>query len=107
MLYLKNISQPQILFIPRDGSKDTGNLTLEVLSTIDKTLRTFNVIDNASSDLYFNVSLSLPEDMPIGEHEYTLLNGPMVLSKGLLILTEDVTNTEYQKTITYEQYIAD
>lgn len=107
MLYLKNISQPQILFIPRDGSKDTGNLTLEVLSTIDKTLRTFNVIDNGFSDLYFNVSLSLPEDMPIGEHEYTLLNGPMVLSKGLLILTEDVTNTEYQKTITYEQYIAD
>lgn len=107
MLYLKNILQPQILLIPRDGNKDTGNLTLEVLSTIDKTLKSFDVIDNDFSDLYFNVSLSLPEDMPIGEHEYTLLNGPKVLSKGLLILTEDVTNTDYQNTIQYEQYFAD
>lgn len=107
MLYLKNISTPQILFIPRDGSGVSGNLTLKVKSTINREEWSFNVIDNASSDLYFNVSVSVDDEMPSGEYEYTLLDGQLTLSKGLLIKGEVDETMDYQNTIEYEQYYAE
>lgn len=107
MLYLKNISQQQNLFIPRDGSKVTGELVLKVCSTIDKTMTSINVTDIEFSDLYFNVAVSLPEYMPLGEYEYGLYDGPTILSSGLLIVLGEENKTEYQTSVTYEQYTAE
>ena len=98
MIYLKNISTPQVIFIPR-CMEANGGLVLSLKSTIIL----LNVIDAATSDLYFRVSVMLPADVPSGEYEYDLSDDTGELSTGLLIVGELSSPTEYKKVIQYEQ----
>lgn len=105
MLYLKNITDPQELMIPRDYTQTSArSFSLLMTSTIDKISRSFNVLDDGSSDHYFKVSVSLPAGMADGEYCYSLLESGMIRSCGLLILGENERASEYNKTISYEQY---
>ena len=53
MLYLHNITEAQALFIPKDGIRDTGDLSLYAKSTIDLDRKfDVHVIDLDTSDLY-------------------------------------------------------
>ena len=103
MIYLKNISTPQVIFIPR-CMEANGELVLSLKSTINQSVTLLNVIDAAISDLYFRVSVILPADMHSGEYEYALSDGKKELSTGLLNVGESSSPKEYNKVIQYEQY---
>lgn len=102
MIYLKNISTPQVIFIPR-CMEANGGLVLSLKSTINQSVILLNVIDAATSDLYFRVSVMLPADVPSGEYEYALSDDTGELSTGLMIVGELSSPTEYKKVIQYEQ----
>lgn len=102
MIYLKNISTPQVIFIPR-CMEANGGLVLSLKSTINQSVILLNVIDAATSDLYFRVSVMLPADVPSGEYEYALSDDTGELSTGLLIVGELSSPIEYKKVIQYEQ----
>lgn len=105
MIYLQNISESQVLFVPKNGSVPGGSLVFKAKSTIDlETEILQDVIDLNTSDLYFNIAVSLPGGLPNGEYEYTLTDGVQVLSTGLLIIGESASASQYNKEITYEQY---
>lgn len=104
MLYLKNITDSQDLRIPRDGNMTTGFKSLILKSTIDQDERIFNISSSGNSANYFEFKITLQDNMPNGEYEYTLKDGGLVLSRGLLILGDVESHEEYNKTITYEQY---
>lgn len=105
MLYLKNITDPQVLMIPRDYVQTSArSFSLLMTSTIDKISRSFDVQDDGTSAHYFKVSVSLSAGMSDGEYVYSLLESGMIRSCGLLILGENVRATEYNKIISYEQY---
>lgn len=105
MLYLKNISEAQVLFIPKGEQVAEGDLTLTLNGTISRELAATIVSDLHTSDLYFRVAIALPEDTPSGEYEYTLSDIKGVLSTGLLqVEHSSATIDEYENTITYEQY---
>lgn len=80
-----------------------GGLVLAVKSAINQSVIQLNVIDVATSDLYFKISVMLPADMPSGEYEYVLSDYMGELSTGLLIVGELSSPTEYKKVIQYEQ----
>ena len=105
MIYLQNITESQVLFIPKSGATPQGDLVFKAKSTIDLDVEINQVVtDLQTSDLYFNLAVSLPESLPNGEFEYTLAVADIVLSSGLLVVGENFHPSEYNKDITYEQY---
>ena len=103
MIYLKNISESQDVFVPK-GKLAEGGLVFAIKGVISHAEISMNVFDLGTSDLYFRFSLLLPEGIPAGEHEYTLSDENGVLSTGLLIVGEPSSPIEYDKMIQYEQY---
>lgn len=104
MIYLKNISDAQVLMIPRNGEGVTGDLTLIVTSTIDLVKHSIIVHDLGTSEHYFHLSAVVPEGSANGEYQYELLDGSTLLSSGLLIIGSPQNPYQYEKTITYQQY---
>ena len=103
MIYLKNISTSQEVFIPK-CSDANGVLTLVLKNTVDLVAFEQDVEDANTSELYFKVNIELPTDIASGEYEYSLMDDAGVISTGLLVVGESFSPTEYNKTIQYEQY---
>lgn len=102
MIYLKNISKQQEVFIPK-GVETRGALVLRLHNTINQSVIRMDVTDSRDSDLYYIISLQLPADMQSGEYEYSLLDDAGVVSTGLLIVRESSSPIEYNNVIQYEQ----
>lgn len=106
MIYLQNIRTPQVLFVPKSGETPSGELVFKAKSTIDLDTKIEQAVsDLGTSKLYFNLAVSVPENIPNGEYEYTLEASGQVLSSGILIVGDiPALSYEYEKSITYEQY---
>ena len=107
MIYLQNTTESQVLFVPRNGAESSGELTLKARNTLDQDFIIDRVLDLKTSDLYFNLAITLPEDCPDGEYEYALMDDNIVLSTGILVLQSADARTDYDKDIVYEQYRAE
>ena len=104
MIYLKNISDAQILMIPRNGEIVTGEMTLMMRNTTDLQETTLSVTDLNTSGLYFNLAVSLPGGLADGEYQYSLKNGNIQVSCGLLYVGDLQSPSQHETTITYKQY---
>lgn len=104
MIYLTNISDAQILMISRNGGIVTGEMSLVLRNTTDQQETTLSVTDLNTSGLYFNLAVALPEGIADGEYQYTLKNGNIQLSCGLLYIGDLQSPSQYERTITYQQY---
>lgn len=104
MIYLKNISDAQILMIPRNGEIVTGKMTLLMRNTTDLQETTLSVTDLNTSGLYFNLAVALPGGLADGEYQYSLKNGNIQVSCGLLYVGELQSPSQHETTITYKQY---
>ena len=104
MIYLKNISDAQILMIPRNGGIVTGEMTLVMRNTTDLQETTLSVTDLNTSGLYFNLAVSLPGGLADGEYQYSLKNGNIQVSCGLLYVGNLQSPSQHETTITYKQY---
>lgn len=108
MIYLKNITDAQVVYLPKHSSGEVdGELVFTARSTIDlDTPVDIPVISINLSPLYYQIGVVLPSGLAAGEYEYTLLLGSESLSTGVMQIGEydGVVTEEYDKTITYEQY---
>ena len=104
MIYLKNISDAQILMIPRNGGIVTGEMTLVMRNTTDLQETTLSVTDLNTSGLYFNLAVALPGGLAYGEYQYSLKNGNIQVSCGLLYVGDLQSPSQHETTITYKQY---
>ena len=104
MIYLMNISDAQILMIPRNGEIVTGKMTLLMRNTTDLQETTLSVTDLNTSGLYFNLAVALPGGLADGEYQYSLKNGNIQVSCGLLYVGELQSPSQHETTITYKQY---
>ena len=104
MIYLKNISDAQILMIPRNGSIVTGEMSLVMRNTTDQKETTLSVTDLNTSGLYFNLAVALPGGLADGEYQYSLKNGNIQVSCGLLYVGDLQSPSQHETTITYKQY---
>ena len=111
MIYLDNTTDAQAVLIPRNGDTPAGDITLTARNTVDLTTPiAVGVLDLKTSQLYYNVSLVLPEGLPDGEYQYELTAGGETLASGLLGIgvqprcTDPERVVEYKKDITYQQY---
>ena len=104
MIYLKNISDAQILMIPRNGSIVTGEMSLVMRNTTDQKETTLSVTDLNTSGLYFNIAVALPGGLADGEYQYSLKDGNILVSCGLLYVGNLQSPSQHETTITYKQY---
>ena len=104
MIYLKNISDAQILMIPRNGGIATGQIALVMRNTTDQQETTLSVTDLNTSGLYYNLAVALPEEIADGEYQYTLKDSNIQVSCGLLYIGDLQSPSQYKRTITYQQY---
>lgn len=104
MIYLKNISDAQILMIPRNGEIVTGEMSLVMRNTTDQQETTLSVTDLNTSGLYFNLAVALPGGLADGEYQYSLKNGNIQVSCGLLYVGDLQSPSQHETTITYKQY---
>ena len=105
MIYLQNITDSQVVFVPKNGAVPSGDLVFKAKSTIDLAVEVSQgVIDLQTSDLYFRIAVTLPDGLPNGEYEYSIMNGDTILASGLLVIGENSHPSEYNKEIQYEQY---
>lgn len=104
MIYLTNISDAQILMIPKNGGIVTGEMSLVMRNTTDQKETTLSVTDMNTSGLYFHLAVALPEGIADGEYQYTLKNGNIQVSCGLLYIGDLQSASQYERTITYQQY---
>ena len=104
MIYLQNTTESQVLYVPKNGTEASGELTLQVRNTIDQDFVIDQVLDLNTSYLYYNLAIALPAGCPDGEYEYALMDDGIVLSTGILILESSQSRNEYNKDIEYEQY---
>lgn len=105
MIYLQNTTESQVLFAPKPGEVPTGDLVFKAKSTIDLATEVNMVVtDLKTSNLYFNLAVTLPAGLPNGEYEYSLSVSDVQIASGLLVIGENSTPSEYNKEIEYEQY---
>ena len=104
MIYLKNISDAQILMIPRNGEIVTGEMSLVMRNTTDQQETTLSMTDLNTSGLYFNLAVALPGGLADGEYQYSLKDGNIQLSCGLLYVGDLQSPSQHETTITYKQY---
>lgn len=104
MIYLKNISDAQILMIPKNGGIVTGEMTLVMRNTTDLQETTLSVTDLNTSGLYFNLAVALPGGLADGEYQYSLKNGDIQVSCGILYVGDLQSPSQHETTITYKQY---
>ena len=104
MIYLKNISDAQILMIPRNGEIVTGEMALVMRNTTDLRETTLSVTDLNTSGIYFNLAVALPGGLADGEYQYSLKDGNIQLSCGLLYVGDLQSPSQHETTITYKQY---
>ena len=104
MIYLKNISDAQILMIPRNGEIVTGEMALVMRNTTDHQETTLSVTDLNTSVLYFNLAVALPGGLADGEYQYSLKNGDIQVSCGIIYVGDLQSPSQHETTITYKQY---
>lgn len=104
MIYLKNISDAQILMIPRNGGIVTGEMSLVMRNTTDQEETTLSVTDLNTSGLYFNLAVAIPGGLADGEYQYSLKDGNIQVSCGLLYVGDLQSPSQHETTITYKQY---
>ena len=104
MIYLKNISDAQILMIPRNGGIVTGEMSLVMRNTTDQQETTLSMTDLNTSGLYFNLAVALPGGLADGEYQYSLKDGNIQVSCGLLYVGDLQSPSQNETTITYKQY---
>ena len=104
MIYLTNISDAQILMIPRNGEIVTGEMSLVMRNTTDQQETTLSVTDMNTSGLYFNLAVALPGGLADGEYQYSLKNGNIQVSCGILYVGDLQSPSQHETTITYKQY---
>lgn len=104
MIYLKNISDAQSLMIPRNGEIVTGEMSLVMRNTTDHQETTLSVTDLNISGLYFNLAVALPGGLADGEYQYSLKDGNIQVSCGLLYVGDLQSPSQHETTITYKQY---
>ena len=104
MVYLKHITDIQMMYIPKEGRNAKGDVFFKAWSTINQFGFSFDAAEENSSLLYHKVLVELKDNIPAGEYEYTLSDEVGELSTGLLVIGDLENPIEYNKVTEYEQY---
>ena len=103
MIYLKNISTPQMIFIPKSRETE-GSLVFSIKSIINHSVSVNASVVDLQSELFIQFPVELPADTNTGEYEYELTDDAGLVSTGLLVIEGESVVYEHNLSVQYEQY---
>ena len=103
MIYLKNISTPQMVLIPK-GRETVGSLVFSIKNTINLSVSVNASVVDLQSKLFILFPVELPADINTGEYEYELTDDAGLVSTGLLVIEGESVVYEHNLSVQYEQY---
>lgn len=105
MIYLKNTTESQTVYIPRNRGERTA-LRLTLFSQMDKRAIYDGAVENVGKhSLYFAVSFALQAKQSEGEYSYTLYSGKTAVAQGIAVIGDyERENPQYDRKREYEQY---
>jgi hypothetical protein len=104
MIYLRHTTDLQMLYIPKEGRKATGNVQMTAYSTINQSGFSFAAVDEDTSLLYHKIIIELADNVQPGEYRYSFSDEIGELSSGLLVIGDLQNPIEYINETEYEQY---
>ena len=104
MIYLSNIPDVQMMYIPKSLRDAEGRVHFKAYSTVNLQGFSFQAEEEEASSLYHLLAVELPSNIDDGEYEYTLSDSLGELSTGLLVIGALNKPFEYNNEIRYEQY---
>lgn len=104
MIYLKNITKEQSVYVPRQGKSIDGEVRLKAKTTIGSSTISKVVKVTEVSDGYLLLSLALPIKAHSGEYQYEVSDYNGVISAGLLTIEGESDKVQFEKEVIYEQY---
>lgn len=105
MVYFKDTTRAQRVFIPRQTAGAAPALSVELTNTTSKDVTVMKAADLAISALFYCVEVSLPEGMRAGEYEYRVIIGGETMTTGLATVGKYRAGfTQFVKPIVYEQF---
>lgn len=110
MIYLKNTTSPQTVFVPlaMDSGSDPAGASVRLVSTAGlpaPVLSGVSVRRAGTAGGWLAVTLSLPADTVSGSYEYSIEAGGVTFSSGCAQIGEYVHDVnQYDNDITFKQY---
>lgn len=105
MIYLKNTTDRQVVFIPRPSKEAAfGPLVFKATSTTDHSGFAFETASYETTGLFFKMAVRLDAKTKPGEYRYSLSDPFGVVSTGILVIGETGNPKQYQNKTEYEQY---
>ncbi len=104
MIYLKQSTEQQRVYIPRNYYRSGVSYILELRSTMDLTFSSVVIDSIQMRGMYCIADIVLPEGIVPGEYEYSLEGEGRVMSSGLATVKWEETVQEYERIIQYQQY---
>lgn len=110
MIYLKNTTSPQTVFVPlaMDNGSDPAGASVRLVGTVGLSspeLSGVNVRRAGTAGGWLAVTLTLPEGLADGSYEYRVEAGGETLSSGCAqVGVYDAGTNQYEKDIIYKQY---
>lgn len=102
MIYIANQQGSQDVYIPTIVSEGITHLRMHNIITNEDVV--INITNSVKEDDYVKVTISIPA-MDEGEWEYHLMQGDIVVGKGLAIIGEyKSNNNQYNYEQEYRQY---
>lgn len=72
MIYLENITTPQVVMIPSHGLTDRASMMLRLESTVSGETVYENTLQVQENSGYYSAVVTLPQDLNAGEYRYLL-----------------------------------
>lgn len=110
MIYLKNTTSPQTVFVPlaMDSGSDPAGASVRLVSTVGLSspeLSGVNVSRAGTAGGWLAVTLTLPEGLADGSYEYRVEADGAVLSSGCAQIGDyDRGTGQYERKTIYKQY---
>lgn len=94
MIYLENISEMQRVLIPKGRELASGKVIFKIHNLYYDGECKVNL--NRESLLYYDLSVTPPENILPGEYEYSLSDNSGVLSSGVFVISGKSERIEYE-----------
>ena len=104
MIYLKNITKEQQVYVPRQGKSIEGEVRLKAKTTIGSSRISIVVNATEVSDGYLLLTFTLPMKAHSGEYQYEVTDETGVVSAGLLTIEGESDKVQFVNEVIYEQY---
>lgn len=104
MIYVEQIRTPQPASFPKAWAAPSGDLALKVTNTTTLAVVPVTLEIFGQDALRYDLDLTFPDGIAVGEYDYELTAGGVTVSSGLLICRPGQSVEQYEQSINFVEF---